>query len=59
MLEQNKTLFKRFVDEVFNKKNVAFIDEFLDPSLVEHNLGTFQELKAFITAFWAPSRTFV
>ena len=23
MLEQNKTLFKRFVDEVFNKKNVA------------------------------------
>ena len=35
MLEQNKTLFKRFVDEVFNKKNVAALDEFLDPNLVE------------------------
>ena len=51
MSEQNKTLFKRFVDEVFNKKNVAVIDELMDPNMVEHNLGTFQELKAFIIAF--------
>ena len=51
MLEQNKTLFKRFVDEVFNKKNVAVIDELMDPNMVEHNLGTLQELKALITAF--------
>ena len=47
MLEQNKTLFKRFVDEVFNKKNVAFIDEFLAPSLVEHK----EDIYAFLGAF--------
>ena len=47
MSEQNKTLFKRFVDEVFNKKNVAFIDEFLDPSLVEHK----EDIYAFLGAF--------
>ena len=41
MSEESKTLFKRFVDEVFNKKNVAVIDELMDPNMVEHNLGTF------------------
>ncbi len=51
MSEQNKTLFKRFVDEVFNKKNVAVIDELMDPNMVEHTLGTLEELKALITAF--------
>ena len=43
MLEQNKTLFERFVDEVFNKKNVAVIDELMDPNMVEHNLDSFVE----------------
>ncbi len=47
MMEQNKTLFKRFVDEVFNKRNVAVIDEFLDPNLVEHK----EEIIAFLGAF--------
>ncbi len=47
MLEQNKTLFKRFVDEVFNKKNVALIDEILGPNLVEHK----EEITAFLGAF--------
>ncbi len=47
MLEQNKNLFKRFVDEVFNKRNVAFIDEFLDPNLVEHK----EDIYAFLGAF--------
>ena len=47
MLEQNKALFERFVDEVFNKKNVAFIDEFLDPNLVEHK----EDIYAFLGAF--------
>ncbi len=51
MSEQNKTLFKKFVDEVFNKKNVAVIDELMDPNMVEHTLGTLEELKALITAF--------
>ena len=47
MLEQNKNLFKGFVDEVFNKRNVAFIDEFLDPNLVEHK----EDIYAFLGAF--------
>ena len=47
MLEQNKTLFKRFVDEVLNKKNVAALDEFLDPNLVEHK----EDIYAFLGAF--------
>ena len=47
MLEQNKALFERYVDEVFNKKNVAFIDEFLDPNLVEHK----EDIYAFLGAF--------
>ena len=29
MLEQNKALFKRYVDEVYHKRNVALIDEIL------------------------------
>lgn len=36
--EQNKTLVRRFYDEVFNKKNLAAIDDFLDPHIVEHGL---------------------
>ena len=47
MLEQNKTLFKRYVDEVFHKRNMAVIDEFLDPNLVEHR----EEIYAILAAF--------
>lgn len=47
MAEQNKTLFKRYVDEVYHKRNVAFIDEFLDPNLVEHR----EDIYAFLGAF--------
>ena len=47
MSEQNKTLFKRYIDEVFHKRNMAFIDEFLDPNLVEHR----EDIYAFLGAF--------
>ena len=47
MLEQNKTLFKRFVEEVFNKKNVDVLDELMDFTVVEHK----EEITAFLGAF--------
>ncbi len=47
MLEQNKALFERYVDEVFHKRNLAVIDEFLDPNLVEHR----EEIYAILGAF--------
>ncbi len=47
MLEQNKTLFKRFVDEVFNNKNVDVLDELMDFTVVEHK----EEITAFLGAF--------
>ena len=36
--EENKALVRRFYDEVFNKKNLMAIDEFLDPQIIEHAL---------------------
>lgn len=36
--EQNKALVRRFYDEVFNRKNLAAINDFLDPHIVEHAL---------------------
>jgi steroid delta-isomerase-like uncharacterized protein len=34
--EQNKALFRRFVDEIFNHGNVSLADELLAPDFVEH-----------------------
>jgi predicted ester cyclase len=34
--EDNKTLVRRFYEEVFNQKNTAAIDEFIDPHGVDH-----------------------
>jgi len=34
--EVNKASMRRFYDEVFNKKNRAAIDEFIDPTQVDH-----------------------
>ena len=34
--EQNKALFRRFVDEVFNHGNMSVIDELVAPDFVEH-----------------------
>ena len=36
--EENKALVRRFYDEVFNKKNLMAIDEFLDPQIIEQAL---------------------
>ena len=37
-VEQNKALFRRFIEEVFNKGNVSTIDEFLAPNFVEREV---------------------
>ena len=36
--EDNKALIRRFYEEVFNKKNLAAIDEFFAPNHVDHTL---------------------
>jgi predicted SnoaL-like aldol condensation-catalyzing enzyme len=36
MSEQNKATYRRFVDEVINKKNLAVIDELMAPDYIEH-----------------------
>lgn len=36
--EENKALARRFYEEVFNKKNLTSIGDFLDPHIVEHSL---------------------
>lgn len=37
-VEQNKALFRRLVEEVFNKGNMSTIDEFLAPNFVEREV---------------------
>jgi steroid delta-isomerase-like uncharacterized protein len=37
MSEQNKSLVRRFVDEIWNKKNINKLDEFLSPNYSAHN----------------------
>jgi len=38
LVEQNKALFRRFVEEVFNKGNVSTLDELLAPNFVEREV---------------------
>ena len=58
--EDNKALMRRFLEEVFNKKKLAAIDEFLAPNHVDHTLppglpggpeGTKQAISMTLTAF--------
>ena len=58
--QDNKALLRRFYDEVINKKNLAAIDEFIDPQMVDHALppgmpagieGQRQVLSMYSTAF--------
>jgi steroid delta-isomerase-like uncharacterized protein len=58
--EDNKALVRRFNEEVFNKKNLAAIDEFIAPNQVDHSLppglprtreGTKQAIDITLTAF--------
>src|SRR5438552_88238 len=34
--EENKAIVSRFFEEVFNKKNLAFLDEYATPDAVDH-----------------------
>ena len=36
MSDQNKAIVRRFFDEVFNKHNLAFMDQYLAPNAVDH-----------------------
>ena len=58
--EDNKALMSRFLEEVFNKKNLAAIDEFIAPNQVDHTLppflpatpeGTKRAIDIFLKAF--------
>src|SRR5215467_9102352 len=58
--EQNKDLVRPFYEEVFNKKNLASVDEFVDPQIIEHSLppglpvgseGTRQFIGMYLAAF--------
>ena len=37
-MEENKALVRRFYEEVFNNKNMAGIDAFVDPNGIDHAL---------------------
>ncbi len=59
-IEENKVLMSRFLEEVFNKKNLAAIDEFIAPDQIDHTLppflpttpeGTKRAIDMFLKAF--------
>ena len=37
--DENKAVYRRFIEEVFNSKNVARTDEFIQPEFVDHTPG--------------------
>ncbi len=48
MSEQNKSLVRRFVDEIWNKKNTSILDELLSPQYSAHTPdGTIRGLKEY------------
>jgi len=61
--EDNKTIVRRFIEEVWNKGNVAAVDELMAPNCVEHLASptnvpvpakfqlTLEELKQFVSQF--------
>ena len=60
MSEENKALFRRFVDDVVNNRNFGAIDDLMDTNYVEHNplpgmdagsAGMKQTLEMFTSAF--------
>ena len=56
MSEENKAKFRRMIDEVFTKGNLAVIDELIDPNMIEHSPTPGQEpglegLKKLVTEF--------
>ena len=60
VIQDNKALVHRFIEEVFNRKNLAAIDEFLAPDQVDHTLppnlpptteGSKQAIAMYLKAF--------
>jgi predicted ester cyclase len=58
--EENKAIVSRFFKEVFNKKNIAFLDEYTTPDAIDHLVppnmppgreGSRQFIAKFLTAF--------
>ena len=37
MSEENKALYRRFIDEIIKNKKVEVIDELMDANMIEHN----------------------
>jgi SnoaL-like polyketide cyclase len=37
-IEENKALTRRFYEEVFNNKNMAGVDAFVAPNIIDHSL---------------------
>jgi steroid delta-isomerase-like uncharacterized protein len=55
-LEENKLLIKSFVEQVLNKHNVAAVDKYYAPDLIQHSpsMGQgIQEFKEFFTPFFS------
>ncbi|HEU5347679.1 MAG TPA: ester cyclase [Ktedonobacterales bacterium] len=59
-IEDNKALVRRFAEEVFNRRNLAAIDEILAPNQVDHTLpptlppnteGSKQAISTYLDAF--------
>ena len=58
MSEENKALFRRFIDEVMGNKNLAVLDELIAPDFVDHNpmpgtAGGREGMKQGMTMFFA------
>ncbi|MBI2906599.1 MAG: ester cyclase [Chloroflexi bacterium] len=60
MLEQNKALYRRWVEEILKKKDLGAIEQFVSPTLVDHDAppgfpqgleGVRQLLSAYLVAF--------
>ena len=55
-LEANKLLIKSFVEQVLNKHNVAAVDKYYAPDLIQHSpsMGQgIQGFKQFFTSFFS------
>jgi len=56
-VESNKAVSRRFTEELFVRKNISLISEFLDANTITHTtMGDFkghQGFKQFITPYWA------
>ncbi len=45
--EENKALYHRYIEEVFNKRNLAFLDENFAPDWVHHDTSSDEDLEKF------------